>query len=60
MTGDLMIYTVPALIFIVCRYLLVTYGENSYGDPVTIIFADKILFGAILFFGVLSVVLLYV
>ena len=55
----LMVYTVPLLIFIVCKYLLNIHGENSYGDPVTVIFGDKLLIGAIAVFGLLSVVFLY-
>ena len=54
-----MVYTVPLVIFIVCRYLLILHGETSHGDPTTIIWGDKGLLAALGLFGVLSVVLLY-
>ena len=58
------LYTVPLVIFIICKYLLSAESpENSekiMGDPVSIVFFDKILLGAIIFFGVLSVFFLYV
>jgi 4-hydroxybenzoate polyprenyltransferase len=55
----LMVYTVPLLIFIVCKYLLNTHAENSYGDPITVIFGDKVLIGAIVIFGLISILALY-
>ncbi|MCL2577606.1 MAG: decaprenyl-phosphate phosphoribosyltransferase [Defluviitaleaceae bacterium] len=54
-----MVYTVPLIIFIICKYLLNTHTENSYGDPVAIIFGDKVLIGAIVVFGLLSILFLY-
>ncbi|MCL2224226.1 MAG: UbiA prenyltransferase family protein [Defluviitaleaceae bacterium] len=56
----LMVYTVPLIIFIICKYLLNAHAPNSYGDPITVIFADKVLLGAIALFGGLSIVFLYV
>jgi 4-hydroxybenzoate polyprenyltransferase len=52
-----MLFTVPIVIFIVCKYLL--SAENSLGDPISIIFSDKILFTSIAFFGIISFVFLY-
>ncbi|MCL2619907.1 MAG: decaprenyl-phosphate phosphoribosyltransferase [Defluviitaleaceae bacterium] len=54
-----MIYTVPLVVFIVCKYLLAVFRENSFGDPISIIFADKLLLIAIAVFGILSFVFLY-
>jgi 4-hydroxybenzoate polyprenyltransferase len=54
-----MIFTVPLIIFIICKYLLNTHAKDSYGDPVTTILSDKVLIGAIIIFGLLSVSLLY-
>ena len=56
---SMMIYTVPLVIFIVCKYLLIVHGESSHGDPIAVILGDKGLMGAILVFGLLSVILLY-
>jgi 4-hydroxybenzoate polyprenyltransferase len=53
----LMIYTVPMVIFIVCRYL--QKACDSYGDPVTVILGDKLLICAIAVFGAVSIVFLY-
>ena len=56
---ELMIYTVPLVIFIIFKYLLNVHNGESYGDPVTVIFGDKILIGAIAVFGVMSILFLY-
>jgi len=55
-----MIYTVPLVIFIVCKYLLIVQSETYREDPISIIFGDKGLFLAACIFGLLSVVLLYI
>jgi 4-hydroxybenzoate polyprenyltransferase len=54
-----MIYTVPVVVFIVCKYLLIVHGRVSDGDPTTVILGDKGLMAAIAVFGLLSVYLLY-
>ena len=54
-----MIYTVPLIIFIIFKYLINVYSNTSYGDPVTVIFDDKVLIGAVAVFGALSVIFLY-
>lgn len=56
---DSMVYTVPLVIFIVCKYLLVVHGETSHGDPTSVILGDKGLVAAVGIFGILSLVLLY-
>ncbi|MCL2168880.1 MAG: decaprenyl-phosphate phosphoribosyltransferase [Defluviitaleaceae bacterium] len=55
----LMIYTIPLVAFIICKYLLNAQAEDSFGDPVSIIFQDKPLICAVALFGVLSIVFLY-
>ena len=57
--AEFMIYTVPLVVFIICKYLLNIHCGKSYGDPVTVIFGDKMLVGAIIVFGALSLVFLY-
>jgi 4-hydroxybenzoate polyprenyltransferase len=54
-----MIYTVPLVIFISCKYLLSVHGDNSHGDPVSVILGDKSLMAAIGVLGLTSVILLY-
>ena len=54
-----MVYTVPLIIFIICKYLLIIHGGKSYGDPMSVILEDKTLVVAIGIFGFLSILLLY-
>jgi len=54
-----MIYTVPLVIFIICKYLLVVHNCNSFGDPTSVILGDKTLLVTIGIFGLLSTILLY-
>jgi 4-hydroxybenzoate polyprenyltransferase len=54
-----MIYTVPLVVFIVCKYLLIVHGPVSDGDPTSVILGDKGLIVSIALFGLLSVYLLY-
>ena len=54
-----MIYTVPLVIFIVSRYLLLIHGLDSHGDPSTVLFEDKTLLAAGGLYGLLTVALLY-
>ena len=56
---QMMIYTVPLVIFIICKYLLIAHNEASHGDPTSVIFGDKGLIIAIGIFGLLSIILLY-
>jgi len=55
----LMIYTVPVVIFIIARYLLSSLNESSFGDPVSVIFEDMLLIGAVFLFGFMSFIFLY-
>jgi len=57
--ADLMIFTVPLVVFIICKYLLNIHKNASYGDPITVIFADKVLLSAIALFALLSLLFLY-
>lgn len=59
MNVSTMIYTVPIVVFIICKYLLILHDETSHGDPTSIIWGDKVLLSAIGVFGLLSVALLY-
>jgi 4-hydroxybenzoate polyprenyltransferase len=54
-----MVYTVPVVIFIVCKYLLLVHDESSHGDPTTVIFADKTLLTASGVYVLLTIALLY-
>ena len=53
-----MIYTVPIVIFIVCKYLLFVH-DDSHSDPTTVIFSSKTLIVACVAYAVLTVLLLY-
>ena len=55
----LMVYTVPIIIFIICRYLLIAGGNDSYGDPTSTIVGDKSLITALSILVLLSAILLY-
>jgi 4-hydroxybenzoate polyprenyltransferase len=60
--GNNMIYTVPMVIFMVCKYLLNIHhaDDSAQGDPTSVIFADKtFLLSGVIFAG-LTLVLLYV
>jgi 4-hydroxybenzoate polyprenyltransferase len=54
-----MIYTVPLIVFIVCKYLLLLYKTDSYGDPTTVIFSDRILLASCGIYALFVVFLLY-
>jgi 4-hydroxybenzoate polyprenyltransferase len=56
--GCNVIYTVPLIIFIVCKYLLIVHGD-SHGDPTTVFFSNKTLMGACGVYGMLVILLLY-
>jgi 4-hydroxybenzoate polyprenyltransferase len=58
-SATMMIYTVPLVIFIVCRYLLIIRAKQASGDPVATILGDKGLLLAGLLFGLGSMALLY-
>lgn len=54
-----MIYTVPMVIFVVCRYLLDVCGNDSHGDPTTVIFKDRVLLISCGTYVLLTIGLLY-
>ncbi|MCL2828079.1 MAG: UbiA prenyltransferase family protein [Oscillospiraceae bacterium] len=54
-----MVYTVPLVIFIVCRYLLMIHEANAQGDPTSVILGDSVLLTALGVFGLLSLAVLY-
>jgi len=58
--GKDMIYTVPFIIFIVCKYLLLVFKSDSHGDPTSVIFASKTLIGACALYALLTIGLLYI
>jgi hypothetical protein len=58
-SASVMIYTVPIVVFFVCRYLLIINKETSHGDPISVILGDYGLLVAALVFLCASVILLY-
>jgi 4-hydroxybenzoate polyprenyltransferase len=58
--GMYMIYTVPIIIFIVCKYLLILHENDSHGDPTSVILNSKALISACGAYALLTIVLLYV
>ena len=56
--GSNMIYTVPIIIFIVSKYLLLVHGD-SHGDPTTVILGNTTLLAACAVYALLTVGLLY-
>jgi len=57
--GFHMIYTVPLIIFIVAKYLLLIHNPDSHGDPTTVILQDKVLLCACGVYGLTVIGLLY-
>jgi 4-hydroxybenzoate polyprenyltransferase len=57
--GMNMIYTVPVIIFIVCRYLLIVFDNQSHGDPTSVIFSDFVILASCAVYAILTVILLY-
>ena len=53
-----LIWTVPLVICLCLKYYL-TIDGNSDGDPIEVIFQDKVLLALIAAFAILTVVLLY-
>ena len=53
-----LIWTVPLVICLCLKYYL-TIDGNSDGDPIEVIFQDRVLLGLIAAFAMLTVVLLY-
>lgn len=57
--SELMIWTVPFVLAIVMRYEMIVGRAESFGDPVEVLYSDKILLGMITIYGVLCMTLLY-
>lgn len=55
----LMIYTVPLIIYIVCKYLMIIHDKQAHGDPIGTILGNRGLLLALLIFGISSMMLLY-
>jgi 4-hydroxybenzoate polyprenyltransferase len=54
-----LIFTVPIIIFIIAKYLLISQNDDSHGDPTDIIFGSKTLIIACILYAILTVALLY-
>ena len=57
--GDHLVYTVPVVMFIVIRYLMIVFSGTSDGDPTTIILSDKIILLACGICALIMLVILY-
>jgi len=58
-SGSRMVYTVPLVIFIVCKYLQVLHSGANHGDPASVILGNKALMASAAVFALLTVALLY-
>ncbi|MCL2253124.1 MAG: UbiA prenyltransferase family protein [Lachnospiraceae bacterium] len=56
---SLMIYTVPLVIFIIFRYLMIIHLKQAHGDPVTTLLSDRGLLISAILFGIMSMILIY-
>lgn len=56
--NNLVIWTVPLVIFIIMKYEMIIRGE-SYGDPVEVLLSDKVLLGLVFIYAVIMVLLIY-
>ena len=54
-----LIYTVPLVLFVVIRYLLLAFSGHSDADPTTLILSDKILLVSCGLYALIMLVLLY-
>lgn len=57
--GNLIIWTVPLVILICMKYSM-NIENDSYGDPVEVVFDDKILLSLIMLYGIIIMALLYI
>jgi len=53
------IWTVPLILFIIMKYEMIIQG-NSYGDPVEVLFSDRILCGLVVLYAGLMLIFIYV
>lgn len=56
--GNLLVWTVPLVIIILMKYSM-NVENDSYGDPVDVVFGDKILLSLILIYGVIVMGIIY-
>lgn len=57
-TSNYIIWTVPLIILICMRYSMIVEGD-SYGDPVDVVLADKVLLGLIVIYSLIMVIAIY-
>lgn len=57
--SEKMIWTVPVILAIVMRYEMMIDKTDSFGDPVEVLYSDKILMSMAVIYGLLCMVLLY-
>lgn len=57
--GNMLVWTVPVIILILMKYSL-NVESDSFGDPVDVVFGDKVLLGLIVFYGIMVMCLLYI
>lgn len=57
-TGNMLIWTVPLIIVILMKYSI-NVENDSLGDPVDVVFEDKVLLGIILLFAIIMVGIIY-
>lgn len=57
--GNMLVWTVPVIILILMKYSL-NVESDSLGDPVDVVFGDKVLLGLIVFYGIMVMCLLYI
>jgi 4-hydroxybenzoate polyprenyltransferase len=58
LAGSPMVFTIPFVLFILLKYMLILENENVSADPVIVIFNNKQLLLAVLVYAVLTVVIL--
>lgn len=56
--GNLLVWTVPLIIIILMKYSM-NIENDSYGDPVDVVFDDKILLSLIILYGVIVMGIIY-
>ena len=54
-----MVWTVPIILAIVMRYEMLIERADSFGDPVEVLYSDKILVGTTVIYGLFCIALLY-
>lgn len=57
--GAHLVYTVPVIMFIVIRYLMIIFSGLSDGDPTTVILSDKTILAACGICGIILLAILY-